>query len=88
VLTKLTFIHLNIKLYATSAPYLVERFQVSNFIALQWFLCLRLQDSMRQTAPQESQNLYANRIQISNFIVKGKWFSMLAFTELYAQTEL
>jgi hypothetical protein len=88
VLTKLTFIHLNIKFYATSAPYLVERFQVSNFVALQWFLCLRFQDSMRQTAPQESQNLYANRIQISNFIVKDRWFSILAFIELYARTEL
>jgi hypothetical protein len=62
VLTKLTFIHPNFKFYATSAPYLVEMFQISNFVALQWFRCLRLQDSMCQTAPQESQNLYANRI--------------------------
>ena len=59
-----------------------------NFVALQRFLCLRLQDSMRQTAPQESQNLYANRIQISKFIVKGRWFSMLASMELYARAEL
>jgi hypothetical protein len=87
-LTKLTFIHPNIIFYATSAPYLVERFQISNFVALQWFLCLRLQDSMRQTTPQESQNLYANRILISNFLVKDRWFSMLASMELYARAEL
>jgi hypothetical protein len=40
---------------------------------------------MRQIVPQESQNLYTNKIQISNFIVKGKWFSMLASMELYAR---
>jgi hypothetical protein len=43
---------------------------------------------MRQTAPQESQNLYANKIQISNSIVKGRWFYMLASMELYARSVL
>jgi hypothetical protein len=43
---------------------------------------------MRQTAPQESQNLHANKIQISNSIVKSRWFSMLASMELYARSVL
>ena len=46
MLTKITSISLNIKFYARSASYLVERFQNSIFVALQWFLCLCLQDSL------------------------------------------
>jgi hypothetical protein len=41
---------------------------------------LAFQDFMHGNAPQEPQNLYANRIQILNSIVKDRRFSMLFTT--------